>query len=153
MTPLNDSQLMQSIRLDRALEYVVAQSWDELMPDSTSGLIHIEYHTGSTGAVDFLEIWASTVRGYWKRVCELWMQPLWSHATGLRFDNDYHSEGFAHNLKLVMGQEGTFSKLPDRSGLLQVHPPTQEERREADQWVKLALPHGNPVSVESHAAA
>jgi hypothetical protein len=48
---------MQTISLDRALEYTVIQGWDELMPDRTSGLIHIEYQTGSDGSTDFLKVW------------------------------------------------------------------------------------------------
>jgi hypothetical protein len=56
MIPLVGSQLMQTIRLDRALEYSVIQSWDELMPDQASGLIHIEYQTGGDGSLDFLTL-------------------------------------------------------------------------------------------------
>jgi len=43
MLAITDSQTMQSVSLDRALEYAVIQNWDELMPDRTAGLIHIEY--------------------------------------------------------------------------------------------------------------
>lgn len=95
MLPITDSQTMQTISLARALEYTVIQSWDELMPDGTSGLIHIEYQTGSGGSTDFLKGWASIIKGSWKLVCELLMRPLWSHTTGLRFENDYHSDAFA----------------------------------------------------------
>lgn len=139
MTPVADSQLMEAIRLDRALQYTVIQSWDELMPDPGSGLIHIEYQAGRDDLLEFLLIWAAPIRGTWKLVCEFWMQPLWSHATGLRFGNSYRSEIFARDLNLVINQEKVFSKLPNQVGLIQVYPPTQEERKEADQWMKLLL--------------
>jgi hypothetical protein len=139
--PITDSQLTQTISLDRALEYAIVQSWDELMPDRTSGLIHIEYQTGEDGSTDFLQVWVSIVRGSWKLVCDLWMRPLWSNTTGLHFENDYHSEALARNLDFIMGQEETFPRLPERVGLIQIYPPTQEERREADRWMNLAFNH------------
>ncbi len=153
MMPITDSQLTRTVSFDGALAYTVIQSWDELMPDRTSGLIHVEYQTGEKSSTDFLKVWASIVRGSWKLVCELWMRPLWSHTTGLRFENDYHSEAFANNLELVMGQEGAFPRLSEKAGLIQVHPPTEEERREADQWINLALKPGNPVIVKPRVAA
>ena len=135
MLPNTDSLEMQTISLDRALEYTVIQSWDELMPARTSGLIHIEYQTGEDGSTDFLKVWASIVRGSWKLVCELWLRPLWSHTIGFRFENNYYSEAFANNLELVIGQEENFPRIPENAGLIQIYPPTQEERREADRWM------------------
>jgi hypothetical protein len=151
MPAITDSQTMQTISLDRGLEYAVIQSWDELMPDRTAGLIHIEYQTGSDGSIDYLKVWASITRGTWKLACELWMRPLWSHAAGLRFENDYHSDALGNNLELILGQEKGIPRLPDQAGLIQVHPPTQEERREADQWIDLAFGHSDPAM--SHVAA
>jgi hypothetical protein len=150
MTSITGTQPMQTERLDHALASTVIQSWDELMPKSTSGLIQIEYQTGDDGSIEFLMIWASTIRGHWKLVCELWMRPLWSHATGLRFSNDYHSAAFAHTLELVMGNENAFSKLADQHGLIQVYPPTQEERKEADHWTSVAFDQLASVPVEHY---
>jgi hypothetical protein len=146
-------QLTQTIRLDRALENTVIQSWDELMPDSTSGLIHLEYQAGNDGSLEFLRIWASTVRGSWKLICEYWIRPLWSHAVGLRFESDYYSEDLARNLEFVIGRETALSKLPDQIGLIQIYPPTEEKRGEADRWTKQFFGHRNPASMESHTAA
>jgi len=151
MMAITDSQTMQSVSLDRALEYAVIQSWDELTPDRTAGLIHIEYQTGSDGVIEFLKVWSSIARGTWKLVCELWMRPLWSHATGLRFENNYHSDALGKNLELIMRQEKGFPRVPDQAGLIQVYPPTQEERKEADRWIDLAFGHGDLA--KSHVAA
>lgn len=153
MTPVASSQPMQTARLGRALEYAVVQSWDGLMPDATSGAIHIEYETGSDGLVDFLKIWASTVRGHWNLVCEFWVRPLWSHVTGLRFANDYYSADFARTLEFVIGHENAFVKLPDRRGLIQVSPPTEEERKEAERWTTVAFNYDGAVPAEQPVAA
>jgi len=139
MVAITDSLTMQTVPLDRALEYAVIQSWDELVPDRTTGLIHVEYQTGSDGVIDFLKVWSAIARGTWKLVCELWMRPLWSHATGIRFENNYRSETLSNSLELIMGQEQTFPRASEQAGLIQIHPPTQGERREADQWIGLAF--------------
>lgn len=141
----------QIARLDRTLEYAVAQSWDELMPNSTSGLIHIEYQTGEDGSVDFLKVWASTVRGHWNLVCELWMRPLWSHTTGLRFANNFKSPDFARALELVMGHESSFLKLSDRQGTIQVYPPSDEERERS--WTEMTFGHLAAILPEPQTAA
>jgi hypothetical protein len=150
MPAITDSQTMQPVSLDRALEYAVIQSWDELMPDRTAGLIHIEYQTGNDGVIEFLKVWSSIARGTWKLVCELWMRPLWSHATGLRFENDYCSETLSNHLELIMEQEQSFPRSSEQAGLIQIHPPTQAERREADQWIELAF--GRMDLAERHVA-
>jgi len=150
MPAITDSQTMQSVSLNRALEYAVIQSWDELMPDRTAGLIHIEYQSGSDGGIEYLKVWSSIARGTWKLVCELWMRPLWSHAIGLRFENNYRSDALGNNLELILGQEKSFPRSSEQAGLIQVHPPTPEERREADRWIDLAFSHRDPA--EPHVA-
>ena len=153
MMPISDSQAMQMARLDHTLEYAVVHSWDELMPSAVSGLIHIKYHTDEDRSLAFLKIWASTVKGYWKLVCELWMQPLWSHAIGLRFGDHYHSPDLAHTLEFVMRHEDAFLKLPDQDGLIQVYPPTAEERQSAERWTWIAFNYRGFAPSEEHAAA
>ena len=51
-----------------------------------------------------------------------------------------------------MGQEETFLVLPEQVGLIQVHPPTQEEREEADRWIKLGFNPRNPFVNQNVAA-
>jgi hypothetical protein len=153
MTNILNSQMMQTAQLDRALEYAVIQSWDQVMPDPTSGLIHVEYETGAAGPLDFLKIWSSTLRGHWSLVCEYWIRPLWSHTTGLRFANDYYSADLARTLEFLIAHEDAFAKLPDRRGSIQVSPPTEEERREAERWMTVALNHDGSVPTEQPMAA
>lgn len=151
--PIGDPQPMQMPRLDHTLEYAVVHSWDELMPSATSGLIHIEYHTGEDRSLAFLKIWASPVKGYCKLVCELWVQPLWSHAIGLRFGNDYRSPDLAHVLEFIAGHKDEFSKLPDQDGLIQVYPPTPEERQNAERWTQVAFNDRGSAPIEARPAA
>src|SRR5512140_289278 len=84
---MTDMKVTNMKRLDRALESAVLQHWSELLPDAPSGQVHIEYETDDKGGLEFLKIWASTVRGYWNLVCEMWLQALWSNPVGLRFAN------------------------------------------------------------------
>jgi hypothetical protein len=134
MSGIISTETMQDTGLDRALEYAVIQSWDDLMPNPSSGLIHLEYQIGEDGSLDYLTVWASTLRGYWNLICELWMRPLWSHVRGLRFENDYHSEKFARTLHWVMEHESLLKKTSSKHGLIQIYPPTAEERSEAKRW-------------------
>jgi len=57
-----------------------------------------------------------------------------------------NSETFANNLEIIMGQEGALSRLAENAGLIQIHPPTQDERGEADLWMNLAFVDGSPVA-------
>ncbi len=152
MAPLTDSQTTQTVQLDRMLESAVVLSWDELMPNSTAGLIHIEYQSGADGSLEFLKIWASTIWGQWKLICEFWMRPLWSHATGVRFGGDYHSIDFARTLELVVGNENV-PILPNLRGLIQVYPPKDEELREAECMTNAVLSHHGSVPMPTTLAA
>ena len=153
MTSLTGSQPMQTARLDRTLEYAVIQSWDELMPESTSGVVHIEYQTGADGALEFFKIWASTNWGYWNLICEYWMRPLWSYPTGVTFGKGYDSVGFARTLELVMGHENAFVKLTRKQGVIQIFAPTQEKRAAAERWMSVAFNHDRPEPMQQLVAA
>ena len=153
MMPTTNSQSLSTSQLDRTLQYAVVRTWDELMPPSTSGSIHIEYQTGADGSLDFLKIFASTIRGYWNLVCECWMRPLWSHSAGLSFGKDYHSAGLAHSLELVMEHKDSFSKVPNRHATLYITTPTEEERGEAKSWTSVAFDHDGSTPIEPLAVA
>lgn len=153
MTPITDSQAIQRIQLERMLKSAVVLSWDELMADSTSGLIHVEYQAGDDGLLDFLKVWASTTWGQWRLVCEFWMRPLWSHTAGVRFGSEYHSVDFARTLELVVGNDAAFSVVPDLHGLIQVFPPTEVERNDAKQITMAALDNHGSLSSEKPVAA
>ena len=117
--------------LDRVIENAVILSWDELMPKAIPGIIQVEYHTGPEGVLEYLKVWASTERGYWKLVCEYWKSSLWSHVPGCSFGKNHHPGDFSRRLESVMQDEYDFAKLPQQDGLIQIYPPTESERHAA----------------------
>jgi hypothetical protein len=153
MTPITGSQTLPRVRLERMLKSAVVLSWDELMTDPASGLIHVEYQAGDDGSLDFLKVWASTIWGEWRLVCELWVRPLWSHTTGVRFGSEYHSAELARTLEFAVRKDGAFAGEPNLHGLIQVFPPTGVERKEAEQMIQTAPEHVVCLPMEKHAAA
>lgn len=153
MTSFTNSEGQQPARLESALKNAVVESWDELMPDSKSGLIHIEYQTRPDGSLDFLFIWASKIRGYWNLVCELWTRPLWSHVAGIRLGNDYHDPAFTSRLELVIAHQNEYATLPCGRGLIQVYPPGDVEWTEATHRKKAGHSHDPSLSVRKPVAA
>src|SRR5271165_3991543 len=81
-----------SFQLDTILADAVLLNWSDLMPELTSGLIHVEYHVGPRGSVEFMKVWASTTRGEWNLVCEYFIRSGASSKSGLRFASGYQSE-------------------------------------------------------------
>jgi hypothetical protein len=148
-----DPRAVQAARLERTLKSTVVSSWSELMPESASGLIHVEYQTGADGELDFIKIWASRVWGEWKLVCELWMRPLWSHVSGVRFGGQFHSVDFARTLELMVGNACTTTMLPNLHGLIQVFTPTTIEQNEADAIVREAMANHDATIATPHIAA
>jgi hypothetical protein len=127
--------------LERTLESAIVVSWQDLMHDAQTGLIHVEYAFAPTGILDYLKVWSSLTRGHWLLVCEYWMSPSPFHATGVRFRNGCKSEGLAHILESVMEHQRGFSLPVDRGcqGLLQISTPTPAESAAAGELVNEAF--------------
>ena len=53
--------------LNQILESTVVLSWKDLTKNAEA-LIHVEYHIGVEGSIDYLRVWSSTSRGYWNLV-------------------------------------------------------------------------------------
>ncbi len=136
--------------LEGTLESAVAVCWADLMHDSQTGLIHIEYGFAQAGTLDYLKFWASATRGHWLLACEYWMSESGFHGVGLRFENGFESVGLAHLLESVM-QNQTCFVLPEnmgRQGLLQISSPTAEELVTAKGWIAAALDRLGEAVVE-----
>ncbi len=119
--------------LDRTLECAIVVSWPDLTHGAATGLIHVEYGFAPTGTLDYLKVWSSIARGHWLLACEYWTSANTFHSTGVRFDNEYESEGLAHILEFVMQHQNSFV-LPTnlgRQGLLQISTPTEADRAAA----------------------
>jgi hypothetical protein len=125
-----------------------------LIPDTQTGLIHIEYGFAAGGTLDYLNFWSSITRGQWLLACDYWMSASTSHSAGVHFHNGYRSEGLAHILDSVMQHQTAFS-LPGNlgwQGLLQIPTPTQEESVAATALVSKALDGVGPAPAQLAAA-
>lgn len=140
MTTSGDLQPMKPLTLDSALRYAVVHSWDELMPQTASGSIQIEYQNAAHGELLYLKVWKSTELGHWNLVCEFWEKSLWGNAAGLRMGKDYlGAAGTVRVLEFVLEHQANFSSLAGMTGVLQIFTPTQADRDEAAAWMGVAL--------------
>ncbi len=123
-------QTVESIPFDEVLADTVVLSWNDLMAEPSSGLIHIEYHVESLGSVEFLKVWASTIRGEWNLICEYWMRAGGSHESGLRFFGGYKSTELEQALQSILQHRELFlvGTAPGDDHMIQVFPPTDAER-------------------------
>ena len=128
MEPISYPRAIARPSLDRVIENAVVLSWNELIPTATTGIIHVEYHTGPERLLECLKVLASTERGYWNLVCEYWKSSLWPHVPGITFGKIYRPGDFSRKLEDIMQREGDFAKLPQQDGLIQIYPPTERER-------------------------
>jgi hypothetical protein len=126
-----------TVQLDSVLADAVVLNWSDLMPALTSGLIHIEYHVGPRGAVEFLKVWAAPTRGQWDLVCEHFLLPSTASKRGLRFANGYKSEGLETMLGSIMQHQEIFlvSTAPGADRMIQVPPPTATDRLAASSMM------------------
>ncbi len=136
--------------LDRILESAVIVSWTDLMKDTRSGLIHLEYTFVPDGSLEYLKVWSSVTRGHWRLACEYWMSPSTFHASGVHFEKGFRSEGLTQTLEFIMQHQQAFSPSPDfgRTGLLQIQLPTEEESTAAAQSLREAFCRVNSFSAE-----
>ena len=56
-------------------------------------------------------------------------------------------------LEVVLQHETAFAKLPDQDGLIQIYPPTEEERVAAKGWMGEVVAHIGSSPVEALVAA
>jgi len=117
----------------RLLESAVIQSWPDLMKDSKSGSLHLEYGFAAENSLDYLTLWSSRHRGQWDLVCDYWMSTFAAHNRGIHFRNGFRSVDLARTLEFIMHHQHTFAPSPDlgRDGLLQIQAPTGEATQAA----------------------
>jgi len=127
-----------SPQLDGMLADTLVLNWRDLMPELTSGLIHVEYHVGPRGSVEFMKVWASTTRGHWDLICEYFRRPSVSSKGGLRFANGYKSEGLERALDSIMQTQRIFlvGTPPGTDRMIQVYPPTENDRVAASEMME-----------------
>src|SRR5512142_112978 len=141
MADVEDLRAVETLQLDRTLESIVQVHWNALMPAKNAGQIQVEYRTDSDGRLQYLKIWASTERGRWDLVCEQWITAAWSHVPSLRFSPRYYSEALGRTLEVVARHQNAFAPPAGarRDALLQISPPTADERQTAQEFLTEVL--------------
>jgi len=121
-----------------------------LMKDAQLGLIHLEYAFAPDSSLEYLKLWSSLTRGHWRLACEYWMSASTFHESGVHFEKGFRSEGLTQTLEFIMQHQRAFSPSPDfgRTGLLQIHVPTEAESTAAAQSLREAFCRVNSFSAE-----
>lgn len=120
---------------EKALEFAVIASWDDLVKPDDNRSIHVEYANVDGIPVASLQVWA-TYRGYGNRVCDYSTGPTNGSKQGTQFSNAYASETLAEALDLVMLNQSQFARPAGRgvSGLIRVAAPSKQVRASAAEW-------------------
>ena len=136
------STLPVAIGLNGILKCAIVLSWPDLMRPDESGLIHVEYQPEPDRSIRYVKVWLSKARGDWKLVCQCWTDIRSSQpALGLCFSNGYGSRDLAQMLEFVMKYQDTFTRpsIDCYEGLVQIYPPTEEERMAAGSSMSEAV--------------
>jgi hypothetical protein len=127
--------------LDRAFEFAVESSWDELTLPGEPCSIHVEYENRFRLPVNFVEVWKVENRGYGTLIFRYSMEGSDAltrrpEAPIMHFANSYRSKTLADNLDLIWENQRQFSRSPDCSihGLVEIDPPSEQERTDAAIW-------------------
>jgi hypothetical protein len=133
-------RVSNAIGLDQILESAVVLSWKDLVPAAETGLVHIEYRLGPGGSLEYLKVWLSITRGHRYLVCE-WTGTPSSVANHVSFSNDFYSKDLAQMLESIIQHQAKFFQdlTLHRDGLVQVHPPTEEDRSAAENCINEAF--------------
>ena len=89
--------------------------------------------------MDHLSVWSARGGGYRDLVCNFWTSASLAHPTGASFEGRYSSDVLAQALlAFVMEHQSQFTRPADAgpNGLVLIHPPDADERREAASWMK-----------------
>ena len=120
-----------NITLDQILESAVVLSWKDLLPGTRTSLVHVEYRLEAGGSLEFLKVWSSITSGHQYLVSEWNPSAAANHVS---FSNDFYSKDLAQMLQSIIQHQAVFSKdlTLHRDGLVQIHPPTEEDQRTAE---------------------
>jgi hypothetical protein len=145
-------------RIDQILESAVVLSWKDLLRSSPTAVVQVEYATAPQPSLQYLKMWLSTTRGRWDLVCEYWMSAGTTSipAIGLTFSNGHYSAHLARMLEVVMPhRNGIPNSLAGNTAvkLIVVHPPTENDRQQADDCMSAAYERLGLKFVKSQGAA
>lgn len=112
------------------LSNAVVLNWNDLMPESAAGQVQIEYHVGLAGSVEFVKVWGAIIRGHWGLICSYWTHSGSSSQSGLQFANGHESGTLHGMIESIMQHQNLFpvETAPGTDGMIQISPPTEQER-------------------------
>jgi hypothetical protein len=122
--------------LKRVLESIVEANWKSMMPDADKGVIDVEYRLSPDHSIEYLRMWASSRWGFCDLICQYSMFWHWSNSQDIRFGVGYDSQPLANALSYVLHNQSKFkSGTESRNEHVQVHPPNEQLRRSAGEFV------------------
>ena len=128
------------VELDRAFHYAVTLAWEDLMKPTEPRAIRVEYFSEPGSPLDHLSVWSVRAGGYQDLVCDFQSSASLAHPSGACFGNRYSSDQLAASLGFIMKNQGQFTRPADagRHGLVLIHAPDADDRKEAATWMKAA---------------
>jgi hypothetical protein len=147
-TVANDSSRLE---LDGAFRYAVTLAWQDFVKPTEPRSIRVEYACEPGTPLDHLSVWSARGGGYRDLVCDFWTSASLARPTGARFEGRYSSDVLAQALLFVMKNQSQFTRPADAGphGLVLIHPPDADDRREAASWMKSVQPLGIEAISES----
>ena len=121
---------------EKALEFAVISSWEDLVKPRDNSSIHVEYTNVDGIPVASLEVWAM-YKGHGNRVCDYSLSsPSGLRPQGKHFAGSCASQTLTEALDFIMLNQRRFDRPRGRgvSGLVQVATPTTEDRARAAEW-------------------
>jgi len=128
------------LKLDKAFQYAVTLAWEDLMTPIEPRAIRIEYLWEPGSPLDHLSVWSVRAGGYQDLVCDFRASASLAHPSGACFGNRHASDKLAETVGFIMKNQGQFTRPVDagRHGLVLIHAPDADDRREAAAWIKAA---------------
>jgi hypothetical protein len=125
------------MELDKALQLAVIQSWEDILKVPNTCSVRIEYQQEAGTSLDYLSVWSDRPKGYQFLICNYWTTTTSAHVGGARFANGYRSDQLAQSVDFIMKNQDQFTRPADasRNGLVQINPPSGEDRAEAATWM------------------
>ena len=128
------------LELDKAFQYAVTLAWEDLMTPIEPRAIRVEYLWEPGSPLDHLSVWSVRAGGYQDLVCDFRASASLAHPSGACFGNRHASDKLAETVGFIMKNQGQFTRPVDagRHGLVLIHAPDADDRREAAAWIKAA---------------
>jgi hypothetical protein len=142
------------LEIDKAFQYAVTLAWEDLMTPIEPRAIRVEYLWEPGSPLDHLSVWSVRAGGYQDLVCDFRASASLAHPRGACFGNRHSSDKLAAALDFIMKNRGQFTRPADagRHGLVLIHAPDADDRREATTWMKVARALQGTRDVEQAAA-